>query len=528
MNIKAIKYSVIMPLLAVMVATMSSCLKNDIPYPTIEAQFLGITVDGQSAPPTIDPKTRTVTIHLSEQVDIKRVNITDYKVTEGAELSGDIMGLIDLSRDCVVTLSIYQDYTWRITASQPIERYFSVEGQVGESVIDEKARRVVAYVPEKLGKKAVKVTGMKLGPAEITTMEPDLVGQTADFSSPKRVVVKYHDYEWQWMVFVETTDVAVDISRVDAWTNVAWAYGTAQEGKDNGFEYRKQGAEQWTKVPSAWLTVSGGSFSACIRNLEAGTAYEVRAYSDTDYSAPLSVVTDGILTLPNMSFDDWWLDGKVWCPWAEGGSSTWDTGNKGATTLGDSNSCPSDDTWDGKPGRSAELNTKFVGIGIVGKLAAGNIFTGEYRKTDGTNGILGFGRPFTGRPTRMKGHFKYTCAKISDSSDDNYKHLIGQPDTAAIFVALTNWSEPYEIRTRPTNRQLFDKNADYVIAYGELLCGYTVENWTDFTIELDYRRTNERPTHIIIVASASKYGDFFTGGDGSTLCIDDFSFEWDY
>ena len=126
MNIKAIKYSVIMPLLAVMVATMSSCLKNDIPYPTIEAQFLGITVDGPSAPPTIDPKTRTVTIHLSEQVDIKRVNITDYKVTEGAELSGEIMGLIDLSRDCVVTLSIYQDYTWRITASQPIERYFSV------------------------------------------------------------------------------------------------------------------------------------------------------------------------------------------------------------------------------------------------------------------------------------------------------------------------------------------------------------------------------------------------------------------
>ena len=528
MEFRTFKYFIFLPVVAVMTVIMASCLKNDIPYPVVEAQFLSLTVDGQSAPATIDTKNRVVTIHLSEQVDLKRVNITDYKVTEGAVLSGDIMGRIDLTRDCVVTLSIYQDYTWRITASQPIERYFSVEGQVGESVIDEKARRVVAYLPSSLGNRAVKVTSLKLGPADITTMEPDIVGQTVNFSSPKRVVVKYHDNEWQWNVYVQTTDVAVDIERVDAWTNVMWAYGTAQEGKDNGFEYRKQGDEEWKRVPSAWLTVKGGSFSACIRNLTESTAYEVRAYSDNDFSAVKTATTDGFSTLPGMTFDDWWLDGKVWCPWAEGGTSTWDTGNKGATTLGESNSVPSDDTWNGKAGKSAELNTKFVGIGIVGKLAAGNIFSGEYRKTDGTNGILGFGRPFSGRPTRLKGHFKYKCANISHSSDDNFKYLIGRPDTASIYVALTNWSEPYEIRTRPGNRQLFDKNADYVIGYGELLCGKTIENWTDFSIEIDYRRTNERPTHIIIVASASKYGDYFTGGNGSTLCIDDFSFEWDY
>ena len=115
----------------------TSCLKNDIPFPVIEAEFLSLTVDGQSAPATIDATNRVVTIHLSEQVDIKRVNITDYKVTEDAVLSGEIMGLIDLSRDCIVTLSIYQDYKWRITADQPIERYFTVERQVGETVSDE-------------------------------------------------------------------------------------------------------------------------------------------------------------------------------------------------------------------------------------------------------------------------------------------------------------------------------------------------------------------------------------------------------
>lgn len=511
-----------------MALVSSSCLKNDIPYPVIEAQFLSLTVEGQSAPATIDAANRVVTIHLSEQVDIKRVNITGYELTENAVLSGELLGLINLTRDCVVTLSIYQDYKWRITAEQPIERYFTVEGQVGATVIDEEARRIVAYVPKAMGNTAVKVKTLKIGPADVSTMEPDLTGQTVDFSLPKRVQVKYFDSEKQWTIYVQPTDVAVDVSRVDVWTSVMWAYGTAQEGKDNGFEYRKVGVEDWTRVPESWLTVDGGSFSACIRSLEPLTQYEVRAYSDSDVSASVAVTTEGIATLPNLSFDDWWLDGKVWCPWAEGGTSTWDTGNKGATTLGDSNSVPSTDTWNGKPGYSAELNTKFVGIGIVGKLAAGNIYTGEYRKTDGTNGILGFGRPFTGRPTHLRGHYKYNCANISHSSDDNYKYLIGRPDTASIYVALTNWSEPYEIRTRPSNRRLFDKDADYVIAYGELLRGETVSSWTDFDIKLDYRRTDEKPTYIVIVVSASKYGDFFTGGHGSTLWVDDFSFDWDY
>lgn len=234
---------------AMMSLLATSCLKNDIPFPVIEAEFLSLTVDGQSAPATIDATNRVVTIHLSEQVDIKRVNITDYKVTEDAVLSGEIMGLIDLSRDCIVTLSIYQDYKWRITADQPIERYFTVEGQVGETVIDEQARRMVVMVPKNMGISAVKIKTLKIGPADVTTMEPDLTGQTVDFTQARRIQVKYHDQEKQWTLYAKTTDVAVDVSRVDAWTNVIWAYGTAQEGKDNGFEYRKAGDEEWTACP---------------------------------------------------------------------------------------------------------------------------------------------------------------------------------------------------------------------------------------------------------------------------------------
>jgi hypothetical protein len=47
-----------------------------------------------------------------------------------------------------------------------------------------------------------------------------------------------------------------------------------------------------------------------------------------------------------------------------------------------------------------------------------------------------------------------------------------------------------------------------------------VTSWTPETIEVKYKNTEVAPTHILVVASSSKYGDFFTGGVGSTLVLD--------
>ena len=155
------------------------------------------------------------------------------------------------------------------------------------------------------------------------------------------------------------------------------------------------------------------------------------------------------------------------------------------------------------------------------------MYVGNYLRTEGTNGVLNFGKPFSERPTRLKGYFKYTSATI-DKSNSELAHLIGQPDTCQIYIALGDWSEPLEIRTKPSDRKIFDKNDPHVIAYAELSSGESVLEYTPFTLELEYRATNRIPTYIVVVASASKYGDFFTGGDGSVLFIDDFSLEYDY
>ena len=512
---------------AVMLA-MTSCLKNDLPYPVIEAGFLSMVAEDEAGASVIDVENRVVTLNMAEYADLKKVNIESYSITEGAHLSQSITEGIDLTTPMKVTVTLYQDYDWTIMASQSIERYFTVEGQVGQSVIDVGAKRAIVYVSKNTDLAAVKITSLKLGPEGITTVEPAIDGMACDFGAgPVQVQVKYLDKDETWTLFVVVTDVAVDVTAVDAWTEVIWAYASAEEGKDNGFEYRKSGDAEWVRVPHEWITYSGGTFKACIRHLKAHTDYDVRAYSDELTSAVETVTTGGYYEIQNASFDHWWMDGKIWNPWAEGGTAYWGTGNKGATTLGDSNTFPSDDTWDGKPGYSAQLDTRFIGIATVGKLAAGNIFTGDYKRTDGTNGVLDFGRVCRERPTRLKGYWKYKNVPISHVSV-GYEHLKGRPDTANVYIALADWTAPFEIRTNPKNLNLIDKNAGYIVAYGSVETGDAIENWQQFSVELKYRDTHRVPTYILIVGSASKLGDFFTGGSGSTLKLDNFSLEWDY
>ena len=48
----------------------------------------------------------------------------------------------------------------------------------------------------------------------------------------------------------------------------------------------------------------------------------------------------------------------------------------------------------------------------------------------------------------------------------------------------------------------------------------------EFTIPLKYRE-GRIPTDIILVASSSRYGDYFAGGVGSTMWLDDLKLIYD-
>ena len=97
-------------------------------------------------------------------------------------------------------------------------------------------------------------------------------------------------------------------------------------------EYRKETDTDWT----AWtaLQISGTSVRADIRGLEENTAYAVRLTNGADTSEELTFTTGIAEILPNLSFDDWYQEGKAWMPNASASSYVWDSANPGTAGLG--------------------------------------------------------------------------------------------------------------------------------------------------------------------------------------------------
>lgn len=529
-------------MILMLVASLSSCISNDLPYPWEMPSVDSFVVQQTDAeghelttgPAAIDSVNRMITINLTEWANIRSVKVEEITFPEGT-ICQDPAAFdkpLDLSKPFTFMLQRYdRTFEWTVVATQTIERYFTVASQIGTADIDPVNHTVTALVPTAQSLSSITVRSLKLaGPMAV--VEPDFIGQHVDFTNPVKVTVTEFGESTEWTITIEQTDVSVDIERVDAWTNVAWVYANAEEGKTNGFEYRRAdaGDGEWTVVPAEWITTNGGSFNARLIHLESQTDYIVRATSDDDHSAEVEFTTGSIIQLPNSDFTQWWLNNKVWNPWDKDGDPFWSTGNTGAATLGQSNVLPMDDATSPTGYRGAKLETKFIGVSVLGKLGAGSLFAGDYVRTVGTNGVLAFGREFTQRPTAVKARIKYVTAPITDVSKSNpdFQYMKGQPDTCIVWCALADWDQQYEIRTSPSDRQLFSASDPGVIAYGQYQSGESTDGYIEVTIPLDYNATDRIPRYILLTSAASKYGDYFTGGRGATLYVESVELLYDY
>ncbi len=505
-----------------------SCIENDIPLPKIQATFTAFEVEGATRAPKIDRQLQTVTVYVGELTDPRSVKVDSVAYNEGEPVkpSVDFSQRLNLSSPLPVTLSLYQDYEWNIRSEQEIERYFEVEGQIGDADIDYINHRVVTLVTASTDVSRVKIKRAKLGPANLTTESPAITSLT-DFTTEQKVDIAYYGKTEHWTIYVVNSTSSIEMKSADAWTRVAWLEANGVAGADNGFKYRVKGSEEWTDLPDEQITSSSsGSFKGCVKGLQPLTEYEYYAYCNAEMTEVGTFTTEAEVALPNGSFDDWHQDGKVWNPWAAGGTKFWDTGNKGATSVGASNSTPVADGCPANPnGQAAHLETKYIVI----KLAAGNLYTGEYVKTDGTNGILDMGREWTTRPTKLRGWYKYQPKPMNVVSDElSHLNLKGKNDTCNIYMLLGDWDAPVQVRTNPRNRKLIDFNDPKIIAMAQLQSGDVVSEYKQFEIEFEYRSTSRKPKYMICVISASKYGDYFTGGDGSLLTVDEFELDYDY
>lgn len=510
--------------------SLSGCIKNDIPYPRIQPDIVVFEVENQIGASTIDVQNRTVKVVLNEEADIANVKVTQFSISDDARLvEPQELKTLDLTQPATITLALYQDYEWTILATQNIARFMVVENQIGTSVIDETMQRVVFTIPDNVDLTKIHVDTIKLGQV-VSTMTPNLNNTDVDFTNGVAVDVTTFGQTQTWHIYPLVTQTTVFTNSVDAWTCVAWVYGSAEAGKDNGFEYRTANSDEWIQVPQSWIQFDGGSMTARIIHLQPETEYAVRAYSNEEKASELVFTTQSAPQMPNNDFEDWSVSAtnkKLWQPWGEGQTPYWGTGNNGATTAGgESNVIPTTDTPTGT-GQAALLKTELRGLFGFNKLAAGSIFAGSYVRTDGTNGVLSFGRVYNQRPTKLKGSFKYNSALITDTNAD-LSYMMGKPDTCVVWVALIDSAEPFEIRTNPNNQHLFDPDGDEVIAYGIMQAGYSVEQYTPFEVILNYKSTSRIPNYILCVSSSSKYGDYFTGGQGSQMWVDDYVLEYDY
>lgn len=519
---------------------LSSCIKNDIPYPVIELYINNIYGEGFTTK-SVDYSSQKITLELEEQTNIRKVEVDSVSYTESAIWSESIVGTLDLYSPIEVTLSLYQDYLWEIAAEQPIERYFKVDGQIGDEVIDVENKTATAYVSESTDRDNIVIKSLKLGPADVTTTLTD-ISSLNQFITYRNVMIEYHDVNETWRLYVEHTDVKVQFTMCEAWATKAWLTAAGETSEDCGFRYRKTGNSDWIEIPQSNVVVGDGTFSAEYSGLESNTSYEFLAYSGENVTEVETKVSDALVLLENGGFEEWSKPSKSWFPYSDDLYQFWSTGNEGATTLGESYNLTTPEYSDLRPGTSGLISASLQSRNVLVKFAAGNLFVGKYISTDGTNGIVGFGQSFTSRPTALKGWVKYSggimdCVGTIPPGVDIVKNET--KDVGMIYIALGDWT-PEEYGINPANGTMvgtestplvvhtkysetfFDPDGDNVIAYGELVFNEDQEEWLEFTIPLIYNDMTRIPTNMTIVCSASRYGDYFTGSSNSYMMLDDF------
>lgn len=366
-----------------------------------------------------------------------------------------------------------------------------------------------------------------------------------------------HEYSYTFTVSTEATNKS-DVSS-GAWGNVAYlkaenvstASGVDTEGIT--FQYRVKTSEQTRISEDGWIDietkVEGNTYTAILTGLAPSTSYEYRlatAEGETigNISEFTTSETENRETLYNGNFDQWNQVENTWYP-NEVGHSFWDSSNPGTTQGAASIVNKNPTTGVSSPvhtegGQAACLKSEFISVNLVvtkiEKFAAASIYVGAFGQLSGTDGaIINFGQPFSSRPVALKGYFQYAPMAIDHVGSNQPANTvsIGDSDMCSIFIILSKGT--YQVDNTDTSTLLTEekvKNTDQFIAYGELPaseCVSTNGEWKEFNIPLKYKEKafSEKPTHLIIVCSSSKYGDYFTGGAGSTLYLDDFELLYD-
>ena len=185
---------------------------------------------------------------------------------------------VDFSSSVSLILQTYQEYPWKITVNQTIDRAVQVSNQVGEPVIDLANREMIVYVAKEQHLDRITVTKMQLG-GSVGIVVPDPTTVT-NFSRPCSFEVTRFGVTETWKVTIlHTEGGAVSGGETVAMANRIIVTGMIQEGKIPVIEYREKNPSQtrvddgWQMLPASSVTVNGTSFPATQNGLNPGKTY---------------------------------------------------------------------------------------------------------------------------------------------------------------------------------------------------------------------------------------------------------------
>lgn len=352
-----------------------------------------------------------------------------------------------------------------------------------------------------------------------------------------------HEYSYTFTVSTEAQNKAT--LTAGAWDRLAYlkaenvTTGTGVSTEGITFQYRVKTDNQTEADGTTWnditTTLNEGTYTSMLTGLSPTTTYEYRlANSDGETIGNIKEFTtsedDNNESLYNSGFENWYESSRIWYAASQNDVSNktyvWDSSNPGSGSFG-YNPTTGDSDIKHSGNYSAKLETQYA----VVKLAAASLYYGRFNGLVSTKGAkIDFGQPFTSRPISFKGYFQYAPVAIDKVGGNQPANTVGKGDTdiCSIFIILSKGT--YQVDNTDVSTLLTEekvKNTDQFIAYGELPareCVSTNGQWKEFNIPLKYKEKafGEQPTHLIIVCSSSKYGDYFTGGVGSTLHLDDF------
>lgn len=362
----------------------------------------------------------------------------------------------------------------------------------------------------------------------------------ADAGSMGGVTVRVDDATQEYSFDIQVprkSGTSLNAKSVNAWSNFADLAGevTSKTGSfDAGnlkLQWKKKADTDWHDVESSALTsVENDKYAYKLVNLTPATEYVYRfVYADEAgdvNSNEVTFTTESQGAIYNGGFENWYMDGSVAIAGKQGDSKYWNSSNAGAANFIGSVTTQ-DKTFVHGGSSSAKLATNSA----VGKLAAASLFTGDFIGLVGTKGAkLEWGVPFTARPSALKGYMSYSPGSINIGSQPSG---VGAPakngnDACQIFCALV--TEIFKVANTTADGYQLSTAINWqtdprVIAYGELTQNSSDNGaWKEFSIPLTYHTLTAKPTHLIIVSSASKWGDYFYGSSSSVLYLDDFEF----